>query len=335
MGKGGVLTMESGTQLNTHNLLLKSLPSDTFSKLEPDIERLRLRRGDIIYHSGNSIKDFYFPESCIVSSITVFDDGASIESGIVGPEGMTGVNLLLSNTAPPRETCIEASGYCLRIRMEKFRTIFRSSREVQQIVSGFASVYFEQVAQIGACSNHHPLRERLARLLLMWQDRTVGRRIRITQDIISQLLCVHRPSVTLAAAALKDEGLIDYSRGSIVITDRPGLESAACECYEAIVERYRAYVRSLETRVEANKSYRQGRAEVRNEFGINAFDGDGRSGGYLTIPRTYSLCSKCRDQIVGKNGDWQRVGPFSGEHPVHLVLSKDICPSCRESVLEV
>ncbi len=322
--------MEPVPQRVTQNRLLSALPEKDFRAILPFLERVRMKRGDIVYHPNAPINDLYFPETCIISSLTVFDDGASIESGIVGFEGMAGISLLLARSTASRETTVQTSGNSLRLKADKFRAIFESSEAMQQFVFNYAAVFFEQVAQVGACDNHHPVRERLARLLLMCDDRTKGHKVKITQDSIAQMLCVHRPSVTLAATSLKEDGLIDYVRGAITITDRRGLERSACECYESIAEGYKHYVSSLDPRSLGRRLMIN--AAWQNDNSANS-DGIHASDETEEVPGEFSLCGKCHNNVADSRGRWQEISYFAGTR-FSVVLRGDLCPNCSESAAQ-
>jgi Mn-dependent DtxR family transcriptional regulator len=127
-------------------------------------------------------------------------------------------------------------------------SIFESGETIQRLVLSYVYAFFEQVAQSGACINHHPANQRLARWLLMCHDRTDGDNLYITHDFIAQMLGVYRPTVTQAAISLKDKGLVKYSRGMVTILDRRGLEEVSCECYQSIKTIYDHYHSVLEMR---------------------------------------------------------------------------------------
>lgn len=326
--------MEPIPQRVTQNRLLGALPDKDFGALEASLERVRMKRGDIVYHPNAPVTDLYFPENCIISSLTVFDDGATIESGLIGNEGMAGVALILSNSTAARETAVQVTGNGLRLKAEKFKAVFESSDILQRIVFNYAAAFFDQVAQVGACNNHHPVRERLARLLLMFHERTRGHRVKITQDCIAQMLCVHRPSVTLAASSLKEAGLIDYVRGAITVVDRGGLEEAACECYGTISEGYRQYLTWLERNFRSH-------APIGREFSEHFTRHSGFSGSgsiavadpaepmaaFAGLTEGFELCSRCHENVSDSRGEWKHISHFAGTR-FSITLKDERCPSC-------
>jgi CRP-like cAMP-binding protein len=323
------------------NKLLNALPSPELRELQPSFERIRLNSGDVVYHPIKPTKALYFPEDCIISNLTVFDDGASIESGIVGSEGMTGTELLLSGSASTRETCVQTSGYCTRIEVKKFRPVYDQSPVLQQFIANYSSAFFNQVAQVGACSSHHSVVQRLARLLLMCRDRTESSRIKITHDHLAQMLCVHRPSVTLAASALKEEGMIDYVRGSIAILSNKRLEAAACECYQAISENYRQYLLSLEIRNlhdrataaehELTEQMRR-RSLLVNESRQHVNNLKGKVNRISELKGDHFLCVGCHDYVLSENGEWKPIEAFFSSR-LSLTVHSERCPACVKKSL--
>ncbi len=234
------------TFATNRNQLLASLSTTKFKEIQPDLERIKMRRGERVYKAGEPLEYVYFPESCIISMVTVFEDGTSVESGIIGREGMTGMSIALSDETSNREVFVQVTGSCLRMKGKRFCGEMEKGGAFQKAVLNYTSNFFEQVTQTGACGSHHSLNERLARLLLMCYDRTEGNKIFITHEFFAQMLGTYRPNVTNVAVSLKEQELIDYRRGLITITDKKGLETAACECYRVIKKCYKKYLASLQ-----------------------------------------------------------------------------------------
>jgi Mn-dependent DtxR family transcriptional regulator len=172
----------------------------------------------------------------------------------------------------------------------------------------------------------------------MCNDRTENNQIRITQDHLAQMLCVHRPSVTLAASALKDEGLIDYVRGSIAIVNGKKLESVACECYHAISENYRKYLLSLELRIlrdraiEAEREFpvqigHRHRSTLFRETREQVSNPQGKINGITELPGDYYLCVDCHDYVLGESGEWKPVEAFLYNR-LSLTVHTEHCPAC-------
>lgn len=226
----------------TENQILKSLPAAEYSKLHPHLEAVKFKRGEIIYQAGAPANYVYFPQTCAVDLMTIFGNGAGIESGIVGAEGMLGANSALLQLNNNREAQVLTDGQCLRMKAGTFRTLFLQNSTLHSLIQKYLCVFNEQVAQLGACNSQHPLRARIARALLL---HSLNNKIPMTQEAISQLLGAHRPSVSLISSQFKAKGLIYYLRGALQIIDRQGLEAEACECYKSIRENYLAYYAEL------------------------------------------------------------------------------------------
>lgn len=238
--------MLSAENYKPGNQLLNALPPTDFRELQPNLKRVEMPHGKVLYNVGEPIDYIYFPENSIVSTVSFFEDGASIETGITGREGMTGFGVALSNDVAQRETSVQAEGYAWQMPAKAFQTAFERGGTFHHFVLRYVYAYLEQISQSGACINHHPVNQRLARWLLMCHDRAEGDQLQITHDFIAQMLGVNRPSVTGAAIELKDKGLIKYSRGVVQILDRPGLEAFSCECYDSIRRVYERYLSVLE-----------------------------------------------------------------------------------------
>lgn len=230
------------------NRLLNALTDDEFSRIVPHLKSVELPSGKIIYEFGEAIEYVYFPEDSIISTVTSFEDGTSIETAITGREGITGFHVALANVETARETVVQSGGSGWQMPTRNFLSLFEHGEVWRRLVLNYAFTFFEQVAQSGACINHHPVNQRLARWLLMCHDRTDGDNLHITQEFTAQMLGVNRPTVTAAAMHLRELELIDYTRGKVEILDRRGLENISCECYESIKKIYDDYLSMLELR---------------------------------------------------------------------------------------
>jgi len=159
------------------------------------------------------------------------EDGDSAEVGLVGPEGVTGLAVLHGGDRDSFEIIVQVPGTALRMDAAAFREELDRIPALRTILLRYALAHFEQVARTAACNGRHQIDQRLARWLLMAHDRVEGDEFPMTHEFLSMMLGVRRAGVTTAAGALQKAGFIQYERGRIEITDRPGLESAACECY--------------------------------------------------------------------------------------------------------
>ena len=217
------------------NRILDALPAAEAQALAASLEPVDLPRARILYNPGDPIRQIYFPQTCVVSIVTLLENGDSVESGIIGLEGVTGLSVILGDNASPREATIQLAGTAWRMDVNDFRAAFMRCSQLNRLLLRYVYVFMAQLSQNSACLCHHQVAQRLARWLLMFADRSSSdRRLVLTHEFIAQMLGVHRPSVTEAANRLQRESFINYSRGVIDILDRRGLENYACECYATI-----------------------------------------------------------------------------------------------------
>ena len=216
------------------NRLLAALPAEDLDRLRPRLEPVELALRETIQAPDQPIAAVYFPESGWVSMLALLVDGNSAEVGIVGFEGMAGLPLLLGSDRSPVEAMVQAPGTFLRLGADPFREEVDRSAPLRTLLLRYALAFQAQVTQTAACNGHHALDQRLARWLLMAHDRADGDEFPMTQEFLALMLCVHRPGVTVAARLFQQAGLIRYGQGRIVVTDRAGLEAAACECHGVV-----------------------------------------------------------------------------------------------------
>jgi CRP-like cAMP-binding protein len=235
--------MDFVTQKQIGNLILSALPEEEYNRLLPDLEPIKMEIGELIDRPYEVIEYVHFPQDSIVSSVTYLDDGTSVEAGVIGREGTTGIAIALSNTKSPLEVSVQIPGDCLRIKADRFKQALEDNPVLKRLVHRHIFAYIAQVSHVNACNAHHVLEKRLARWLLMCRDRVNSDTVSLTQDFMAQMLGVHRPGVTLVALNLKEAGIINYRRGEITICDRTRLEKASCKCYEAIKKDYDDYLK--------------------------------------------------------------------------------------------
>jgi CRP-like cAMP-binding protein len=213
------------------NEILLGLPAREFDRLLPKLEFVRLRTHHVLHEPGDTLKSAWFCNSGLISILSVFPDGKSVEVGLVGKEGFIGVPLVAGfRTSPTRAIAqIEASAF--RIDSEKLVGLLRESPKLERQLQQFSQIMAAQVTQIAACNRLHEVEERLARWLLMSADRVGSNSVPLTQEFLAQMLGTRRSSVTVAAGILEKAGLINHKRGDVRIIEREKLEDAACECY--------------------------------------------------------------------------------------------------------
>ena len=222
------------------NRLLAALPAADLARLWPQLEPVGLEMRETLHVSDEPIAAVYFPESGWASMLALLADGRSAEVGLVGTEGMVGLPLLLGSDSSGTEAMVQASGTMLRLEAGAFRRALEESPALRTLLLRYALAFQQQVTQTAACNGHHALDQCLARWLLMAHDRAQGDEFPMTQEFLAMMLCVHRPGVTVAARLFQQAGLIRYGNGQMAITDREGLEAAACECYGAVRRQFEA-----------------------------------------------------------------------------------------------
>jgi CRP-like cAMP-binding protein len=229
-------TLEAPTQ--TANRILNALTRDEFERLSLYLEYVKMPLGEVLCRPNEPITHVYFPNSGAVSLVSTFEDGDSVEVGMVGNEGMFGVCAFLGSIATPLEAIVQLEGDGLRMRADVLRAEFKKGGQLQDLLLRYTQAFLTQVAQGAACNRAHGVGGRLAKWLLMSQDRAHSKELGLTHEFISQMLGIRRAGVTEAAGQLKQLGLINYRRGNVTILDREGLEAASCECYPILKKEF-------------------------------------------------------------------------------------------------
>jgi CRP-like cAMP-binding protein len=218
----------------TFNQLLDSLPPAQRKALVARMESVDLPIGTILYRTGEQPEYAHFMTSGIASIVTFMADGAGAEVGLVGREGLVeGINLL-GPASPPTTAFIQVEGSALRIRYSELQKQLDSSSVLLRRILAFVQCHGFILSQIAACNGLHEVEERLARWLLMVQDRMQNAEFYLTQEFLAEMLGIRRTSVSAAAGNLQRNGLITYRRGHIQVLKRKELEGVACECYPIV-----------------------------------------------------------------------------------------------------
>jgi CRP-like cAMP-binding protein len=195
------------------NEILLALPRTENDAMVPKLEFVRLKLHQVLHEAGETVKSAYFCNSGMFSVLNVMPDGKSVEVGLIGKEGFSGTPLV--------------AGF----RTAHTRTLLPKSPKLERQLNRFAQLMAVQVTQVAACNRLHEVNERLARWLLMTQDRVGSEHLPLTQEFLAQMLGTRRSSVTVSAGTLQRAGLIAYTRGNVTILNRSNLEEAACDCY--------------------------------------------------------------------------------------------------------
>ena len=230
--------MQSGKRTNTagkpvSNLILLSTSDSDYNSLRPHLEYISLPNHRILHEAGK-LKFAYFPNRGLISLVVVMKDGETAEAGIVGKKGFTGIPAAVGLNRSTLQAVVQITGDGFRVAVGALQKILESASHLQLILSRYAVVQGMQVAQTAACNRLHDVEQRLARWLLMVQDRVDSESLPITHDFLATMLGTDRPSVSVAAGVLQKKKLIEYTRGAVKIVNRKKLEDSACECYEVI-----------------------------------------------------------------------------------------------------
>jgi CRP-like cAMP-binding protein len=205
-----------------------------FLLIRSHLEHVELPSHRRLCEPDEAFKFAYFPNAGLISIVVVLSNGKTVEAGLIGNEGFVGLPAIAGRKRSPLREVVQISGNGFRIRIGALRSMLESAPILDKTLKRYASVLGLQVAQTAACNRLHETDRRLARWLLMAQDRIDSGLLRITHDFFATMLGTDRSSVSLAAAAFQKMGIIKYSRGVVKILDRPRLETRACECYRVI-----------------------------------------------------------------------------------------------------
>lgn len=219
------------------NRLLDTLQHKDREQLLANCEHIELAIGEVLYRAGEIVPHVYFPTGGFISLVAPIDS-TNLEVGLVGNEGVLGITLLLGVDIAPFTALVQGSGSTLRIAASTFLRILEQSTGLHQVLKRYLYVTMSQLAQTAACTRFHLVEGRLARWLLMTQDRAHSNHFHITHVFLAYMLGVRRVGITKAANMLQVRNLISYKRGDITILDRTGLEAASCGCYQADKEIY-------------------------------------------------------------------------------------------------
>jgi len=213
------------------NRLIDALPTIDRQRVLAEFDNVDLVFADVLYNLGETLHDVYFPLGSFISLIMPIDD-TSLEVGLVGSEGMFGIPLALGVNVSPVRAVVQGAGSALRMGAASFRRQLERSPALQRAIDRYAFVHAGQLAQMAGCTRFHVIEARLARSLLMTQDRAHANSFHITQSFLAVMLGVRRVGVTKAASSLQRRSLIRYSRGQMTVLDRRGLKAASCGCYD-------------------------------------------------------------------------------------------------------
>jgi CRP-like cAMP-binding protein len=219
------------------NIILLSVVDSDYNSLRPHLEYVELPNHEVLHEAGAKLEFAYFPNRGLISLVVAMKDGKTAEAGVVGNEGFTGIPAAVGLSRSPLQAIAQISGDGFRVAVGSFQRILESAPHLQSLLNRYTVLQGMQVAQTAACNRLHDLEQRLARWLLMTQDRVNSACLPITHDFLATMLGTNRSSVSLAAGILQREKSIEYTHGAVTIVNRRRLEESACECYP-IMQQY-------------------------------------------------------------------------------------------------
>lgn len=220
------------------NHLLERLPRSDRKRLLAACEPVQLALSDVLCEPGKPTRDVYFPTDGFISLVTLVEGSPGVEVGMVGREGMLGAQLVLGVTEAPWRALVQGQGAAWRLSTAVFKHELALSPALQRGLKHYLYVLMAQQAASAGCLRFHLIGQRLARWLLMSQDRAHSDSFHVTHEFLAYMLGMRRVGVTAAASAMQKAGLIEYHRGELKVLNRPGLEAAACACYAADLRTY-------------------------------------------------------------------------------------------------
>jgi CRP-like cAMP-binding protein len=234
--------VQSGERTNTQgkpvrSLILLSISDSDYGLLRPHLEYVSLPNHLVLHEAGGKLEFAYFPNRGLISLVVVMKDGRTAEAGIVGNEGFTGTMAAVGLSRSPLHAVVQITGDGFRVEVGALQNTLETAPHLQLALSRYAAIRSMQVAQTAACNRLHDIGQRLARWLLMTQDRVHSGSLPITHDFLATMLGTDRPSVSEAAGVLQKKKLIEYTRGAVKIVNRRKLENSACECY-GVMQQY-------------------------------------------------------------------------------------------------
>lgn len=217
-----------------NNHILAALPQREYQHFKNYLEPVQLSLNEILIAANQKIEYLYFPTEGVVSLMSVMGDGSTTEIGLIGKEGIVGMLPFLGKGVSNSQSIVQGKGAAMRIERQALQAEWDRGKMLPELLLRYTLKLFNQVSQCAACNNHHTVKQRTARWLLMLDDRSDHTTLLMTQQLLSRMLGVRRTGVTEVAKEIQRQGIIDYHRGEIQILDREALETVACECYQVL-----------------------------------------------------------------------------------------------------
>jgi CRP-like cAMP-binding protein len=236
--------------------LLDAFEPDARSRIAAQMQPVSHKLGEIICEAGGPLEHAYFPEGCVLSLLTILENGSEIECANIGREGAFGLFSAMYSRVSFTRCTVQLEGPMIRCEIAYLQDEFSKSPHLQNLLVSYSETLLSQVMQTAACNSLHSVEERMSRWLLMMHDRAEGENLTYTHEFLAQIMGANRTSVTLAARSLQNQGLISYRRGLMQVRDRAGLEAASCECYAVVRARFDAFLSPPATAVQETRSGR-------------------------------------------------------------------------------
>jgi hypothetical protein len=221
------------------NLLLAALPRKERERLNPHLEPVTYDQGEVLIMADEPIKHVLFPYDLVTSTIQDMADGASLEVGLMGIEGMIGIQFWLRQKTTPTRTIVQVPGSGLKMKASVFKKeVMDTPSPLNELVASYTHAFLVMTSQVAVCNRLHEMDERLSRWLILIYNRTQRDEFPLTQEFLAMMLGAHRPTVSTAASILQKAGYIRYSRGIIKILDPKGLAEGTCECLQLMESQF-------------------------------------------------------------------------------------------------
>jgi CRP-like cAMP-binding protein len=232
--QAGQIGRTSTSGKRVRNAVLLSIPGPEFGFVRPHLEFLRLPHRCVLHQPNDKVQFAYFLNSGLISLMIETREGKTVEVGIVGIEGIVGIQCTVGLSRSPLREVVQIAGDGFRIEASALQTALLSTPHLRAILNRYAVVQGLQVAQTSACNRLHNVEQRFARWLLMFQTRSDSDSLVITHDFLAEMLGTDRPSISLVAGNFQRKRVIEYKRGVVKILSRRKLENLACECHAVI-----------------------------------------------------------------------------------------------------
>jgi CRP-like cAMP-binding protein len=222
------------SEFTISNRLLAALPKDEYQRLASHLELVQHKLGEVLHRTDDLIRYVYFPDDAVISLLTELEEGEGMEVGLVGKEGMAGISIALGVERSSKTATIQRAGTTLRMRASTLKEQLIPGGRLQELLLQYTHALMSQISQSVVCNTRHKAQGRLARWLLMFQDRAESDELFLTHEFMAHMLGVRRATVGEVAEELQEAGLIRYNRGQISILNRMGLIELTCECYPVV-----------------------------------------------------------------------------------------------------